>query len=59
VLEEQRTVNVYCRTCKIGSPRDRSELARPSGKTCLVCGAALVDETPWPIVEKDNSPFQA
>jgi hypothetical protein len=30
------------------------ELARASGKTCLVCGAALVDQVPWPIVEKDD-----
>jgi hypothetical protein len=58
-LEEQRTVNVYCRTCKIGSPRDPLELARPSGKTCLVCGAALVNEMPWPIVGKDNVPSEA
>jgi hypothetical protein len=55
-LEEQKTVNVYCRTCKIGSPREPSELARPSGRMCLVCGAALVDEMPWPIIEKNNGP---
>jgi hypothetical protein len=53
-LEEQGTVNVYCRTCKVGSPRDRSELARPSGKICLICGAALVEQLPWPVLEADN-----
>jgi hypothetical protein len=56
-MEAKRAVNVYCRTCKIGSPRDLAELARPSGKTCLVCGATLIDEIPWPIIElKDESP---
>src|SRR5262245_30252729 len=33
-------VNVFCRKCKVGSPRELFELARPS-LTCLVCGAPV------------------
>ena len=56
-MEARRAVHVYCHTCKITSPRDPSELMRPSGKTCLVCGATLVNAISWPIIEvKDESP---
>jgi hypothetical protein len=32
---------VHCDECGVTSPRDPAELARQSGKHCLVCGAAF------------------
>jgi hypothetical protein len=35
---------IHCSACGVTSPRDLAELARPSGRCCLVCGAELTDE---------------
>ena len=32
---------VHCHECGVTSPRESAELARPSGRTCLICGAKL------------------
>ena len=39
----KKTMSVHCPVCNVSSPRDLSELARPSGKSCLICGAFLSD----------------
>ena len=39
----KETKSVHCPVCNVSSPRDLSELARPSGKTCLICGAFFSD----------------
>ena len=39
----ERTLSVHCPVCNVSSPRDLSELARPSGQACLICGALLSD----------------
>jgi hypothetical protein len=39
----KETISVHCPVCNVSSPRDLSELARPSGQTCLICGAFLSD----------------
>src|SRR5512145_2996827 len=39
----KETLSVHCPVCNVSSPRDLSELARPSGQTCLICGAFLSD----------------
>jgi hypothetical protein len=33
---------IHCHACKVTAPRDESELARPSGRICLVCGSPLI-----------------
>ena len=38
-----KTMSVHCPVCNVSSPRDLSELARPSGQSCLICGAFLSD----------------
>jgi hypothetical protein len=35
---------IHCRACGITSPRDLAELAQPSDRSCLVCGARLADK---------------
>ena len=42
----KKTMSVHCRACNVSSPRDLSELTRPSGETCLICGA-LVSDYAW------------
>jgi hypothetical protein len=32
---------VHCHECGVTSPRESAELARASGRTCLICGAQL------------------
>jgi hypothetical protein len=32
---------VHCPECGVTSPRESAELARASGRTCLICGAKL------------------
>ena len=39
----KKTMSVHCPVCNVSSPRDLSELARPSGESCLICGAFLSD----------------
>jgi hypothetical protein len=39
----KKTMSVHCPVCNVSSPRDLSELARPSGQSCLICGALLSD----------------
>jgi hypothetical protein len=33
---------IHYHACQITAPRDESELARPSGRICLVCGSPLI-----------------
>ena len=40
---QKKTMSVHCPVCNVSSPRDLSELARPSGQSCLICGAFLSD----------------
>ena len=42
-MSKEKTKSVHCPVCNVSSPRDLSELARPSGKTCLICGAFFSD----------------
>ncbi len=35
---------IHCHACQVTAPRDESELARPSGWICLVCGSPLIAE---------------
>jgi hypothetical protein len=39
----KETMSVHCPVCNVSSPRDLSELARPSGQTCLICGMFFSD----------------
>jgi hypothetical protein len=39
----KKTMSVHCPVCNVSSPRDLSELARPSGQSCLICGAFFSD----------------
>ena len=39
----KKTMSVHCPVCNVSSPRDLSELARPSGQSCLICGALFSD----------------
>ena len=39
----KKTMSVHCPVCNVSSPRDLSELAHPSGQSCLICGAFLSD----------------
>ena len=39
----KKTMSVHCPVCNVSSPRDLAELARPSGQSCLICGAFLSD----------------
>jgi hypothetical protein len=39
----EKIKSVHCPVCNVSSPRDLSELARPSGQTCLICGALFSD----------------
>jgi hypothetical protein len=39
----KKTLSVHCPVCNVSSPRDLSELARPSGQSCLICGAFFSD----------------
>jgi hypothetical protein len=34
---------VHCHECGVTSPRELEELARASGRTCLICGERLDD----------------
>jgi hypothetical protein len=43
----RNTRNIYCPNCRVSAPRDLSELARSSGRTCLVCGWRLPAECVW------------
>jgi hypothetical protein len=37
-MSQERFRLVRCDECGVTSPRDPAELARPSGKYCLICG---------------------
>jgi hypothetical protein len=39
----KKTMSVHCPVCNVSSPRELSELARPSGQSCLICGTFLSD----------------
>jgi hypothetical protein len=39
---------IHCHACQVTAPRDESELARPSGRICLVCGSLLIAEAVSP-----------
>jgi hypothetical protein len=44
-MRSRDTLNVYCPSCGVSSPRELSELARPSGQICLICGSRLPKES--------------
>ena len=39
----KKIMSVRCPVCNVSSPRELLELARPSGQSCLICGAFLSD----------------
>lgn len=39
---------IHCHACRVTAPRDEAELARPSGRICLVCGSRLIAEAVAP-----------
>ena len=34
---------IRCNSCKVTAPREVTELARPSGLTCLICGSRAIE----------------
>jgi len=40
---------IHCPACQVTAPREEAELARPSGRSCLVCGSPLIAEAVAPI----------
>ena len=40
---------IHCPACQVTAPREESELARPSGRICLVCGSPLIAAAVAPV----------